>query len=144
MKRKHNYNNLPVSKLNEIVYRTAIDRLSKVVCLDECLPGDLIAMQEEEIERYRSKIYFLEEELKKQKSEAVAQAELVAEGIVVDDRVMHLNKGDTLILKADRIYAREVMSEIIDKLNHHGINCVVLHKAINIVGVIEGSCLAEC
>lgn len=144
MKRKHNYNNLPVSKLNEIIYKTAIDRLSKVVCLDECLPGDLIAMQEQEIERYRSKIYFLEEELKKQKSEEAAQVELVAEGIVADDRVMHLNKGDTLILKADRIYIREDMDEIIDKLNHYGINCVMLHKSTKIIGVIEGGCLAEC
>lgn len=138
MKRKNNYNNLPVSKLNEIIYKTAIDRLSKIVCLDECLPGDLIAVQEYEIERYRSKIYFLEEELKKQKSEEAAQVELVAEGIIGDDGVLHLSKGDVLILKAEHVLTRETMDDIIDKLNHHGIDCVVLHKSIEIAGVIKG------
>ena len=139
MKRKNNYNNLPVSKLNEIIYKTAIDRLSKVVCLDECLPGDLIAMQEEEIERYRSKIYFLEKELEKQKNEAVAQVELVAEGIIGDDGVLRLNKGDTLILKADCALTPDIKGSIVDKCKQQGIDCIILHRWTEIVGIIEGN-----
>lgn len=138
MKHRCTRSKLPVSKANEALYEKAISRISKQTCVDECWPGDLIAVQEQEIKRYRSKIYFLEEELKKQKSEEAAQVELVAERIAFDDGVLHLSKGDVLILKAEHVLTREAMDDIINKLNHHGIDCVVLHKSIEIAGVIKG------
>ena len=138
MKRKHNYNNLPVSKLNEIIYKTAIDRLSKVVCLDECLPGDLIAMQEREIERYRSTIYFLEEELKKQKSEEVAQVELVAEGIVADDGLFRVGTKDVLILHTKRLMRKEDIIRSQEEISMcTGIKVALFDGRSDIVGVVE-------
>lgn len=138
MKRKHNYNNLPVSKLNKIIYKTAIDRLSKVVCLDECLPGDLIAMQEEEIERYRSKIYFLEKELEKQKNEAVAQVELVAEGIVADDGLFRVGEKDILILHTKKLMRNEDMIQLQEEIiKRTGIKVAVIDGRSDIVGVVE-------
>lgn len=46
--------------------------------------------------------------------------------------------GGMEILKAEHVLTREAMDDIIDKLNHHGIDCVVLHKSIEIAGVIKG------
>lgn len=138
MKQKNNYNNLPVSKLNEIVYKTAIDRLSKVVCLDECLPGDLIAMQEQEIERYRSTIYFLEEELKKQKSEEAAQVELVAEGIIADDGLFRVGEKDILILHTKKLMRNEDIIRSQEEISMRtGIKVALFDGRSDIVGVVE-------
>lgn len=138
MKRKNNYNNLPVSKVNEMFYKKAINRLSKLVRLDECLPGDLIAMQEREIERYRSKIYFLEEELKKQKSEEVAQVELVAEGIIVDDGLFRVGEKDILILHTKKLMRNEDIIQLQEEIiKRTGIKVAVIDGRSDIVGVVE-------
>ena len=139
MKHRCTRSKLPVSKANEALYEKAISRISKQTCVDECWPGDIIAMQEQEIERYRSKIYFLEEELKKQKSEEAAQVELVAERIAFDDGVLRLNKGDTLILKADCALTPDIKGSIVDKCKQQGIDCIILHRRTEIVGIIEGN-----
>lgn len=80
----------------------------------------------------------------KKKLEEFGQVELVAEGIAFDDGVLRLNKGDTLILKADRALTPDITGSIVDKCKQHGIDCIILHRWTEIVGIIEGNRLVEC
>ena len=138
MKHRCTRSKLPVSKANEALYEKAISRISKQTCVDECWPGDIIAMQEQEIEGYRSKIHFLEEELKKQKSEETAQVELVAEGIVADDGLFRVGEKDILILHTKKLMRNEDIIQLQEEIiKRTGIKVAVIDGRSDIVGVVE-------
>ena len=138
MKHRCTRSKLPVSKANEALYEKAISRISKQTCVDECWPGDIIAMQEQEIEGYRSKIHFLEEELKKTEERGSSAVELVAEGIIADDGLFRIGMNDVLILKLKCILKNEVATQIQEEISKRtGIKVAVFDGKSDIVGIVE-------
>lgn len=122
---------------NKDCCENAISRIRSEHPHDILFAGDVIAIQEREIEIYRRKIRYLEKELKEKTEEATLETVVAIEGIAVDDGIFHVSNGDTVIITKQRMWSKERIDEIVDRFAKYGVGCIVLAPDMNVIGAIE-------
>lgn len=122
---------------NKDCCENAISRICSEHPHDILFAGDVIAIQEREIEMYRRKIQYLEKELKENPEEATLETGVAIEGIIVDDGIFHASNGDTMIITTQRVWPKEKIDEFVDKFAKYGVGCIVLAPDMNVIGVIK-------
>ena len=136
MNGKYNESVPPMRKENEADYKKAMARMAR---LGHSLAThkDIIAYMEREIERYRTDIQYLKKELKEKTKEVALETEVAIEGISFDDGILHVSKGDTMIITSQVRYTKESIDELVDKFAKCGVGCIVLAAGMNVIGMIE-------
>lgn len=130
----------PVRKDLEADYNKAMSRMMMLRHGKECL-RNIIAYQEQEIDRYRTEIARSREVIDTHHKDAVSvheyTSELIAEGITVDS-VLRINKDDALILRVDRKYTKDIMTDLQNEIAERiGMRVVLLNVGMELIGAVE-------
>lgn len=134
MDRKYNESVPPMRKENEVDYKKAMARMTRLGHSLET-HKDIIAYMEQEIDYYRMKIERLSN--RDSDSQFSISEQLTAE-VMPCDKVFYMDKDDVLILHTKRNVSEETLSEKQDEITERtGIKVVIFGGNVDIVGVVR-------